>query len=43
MEAFGGYLGSVQDLLQCARLDDVLAGNDDDVFVIGHGDMFAFS
>jgi len=43
LESFKGYLSSVQDLLQCARLDEVLARNDDDMFVIGHGNMLAFS
>ncbi len=42
-ESFRGYLSSVQNVLQCAWFDDVLARNDDDMFVIGHGNMLAFS
>jgi hypothetical protein len=42
-KSFRGYFSRVQDLLQCARLDDVLARNDDDMLVIGHGNMLAFS
>lgn len=33
----------LQNLLQRAGLDDVLPRNDDEMFVVGHGDMFAFA
>jgi hypothetical protein len=42
-EAFGGYLSSVQDLLLCAGFDDVLARNDNDMFIVGHGNVLTFS
>lgn len=39
----GINFGGVQDLLQGARLDGVMARNNHKVFVVGHRDMFAFA
>jgi hypothetical protein len=32
-----------QNLLQGSRLDGVVAGNNHEMFIVGHGDMFAFA
>jgi len=42
-ELFWRNFIGVQDLLQRAGLDEVLARNDDKTFVIGHGNVLAFS
>jgi hypothetical protein len=42
-KAFRRYFSSVQDLFQCPRLDDVLTRDDNDMFIVGHGNVLAFS
>lgn len=40
---FGRKLCRVQDVLQRAGLDGVMARNDDKMFVVGHRNMLAFT
>lgn len=43
VESFGGDIGGVENLFQSAGFDDVMAGDDDDMLLVGHRDMFAFA
>ena len=43
LEVVGVNFGGVQDLLQGAWLDSVMARNNYKVFVVGHRDMFALA
>ena len=43
LEVVGVYFGCVQNLFERARFDHVMAWNNDEMFVVGHRDMFAFA
>lgn len=42
-ESFCRNVGGVQNLFESAGFDDVMAGDDDDMFVVGQGDVLAFA
>lgn len=43
LEAFQGDVGGVENLFQGSGLDDVMPGNNHDVLLVGHRNMFAFA
>lgn len=42
-ESFGRYVGGVENLLQGAGFDHVMARDDDEMLLIGHRNMSAFA
>lgn len=42
-ESLGGNIGGVENLFERTGFDDVMSGDDDDMFLVGHRDMFAFA